>query len=108
MWSSVRKVYWAQLIFAAAIFLTGSFDKYVVIGTIVVNYVLHLISFMLNSTKINTFGESAMAGVCITTLASFVNFGNNTWLQLKIIAILGYDTSVWIGLVYGLFMGLFV
>ena len=47
-----------------------------------------------------------MAGVCVTTLASFLNLGNNSWIQLKIMAIFGYESSVWLGLTYGLIMGL--
>lgn len=39
-----------------------------------------------------------MAAVCITTLASFSNFGNNTWIQLKVYDNLGYEKTVWIGL----------
>jgi hypothetical protein len=104
MWSMVRWVNLIQLVFSSVIFFSGSFHKNVVIGTIIINYILHLISFMLNSTKVNTFGESMMAGICITTLASFVNFGNNQWLQLKIISILGYNTAMWVGMLYGVAM----
>ena len=48
-----------------------------------------------------------MAGVCITTLASFVNFGNNNWVQLQSISLLGYNASVIIGFVYAVGMALF-
>lgn len=56
MWSTLRKVYWFQLAFSITVFFSGSFHKYVVIGTVVINYITFLVTFMINSTKVNTFG----------------------------------------------------
>jgi len=64
-------------------------------------------SFLLTSTKINTFGESQLAGVCITTLASFYNLGNNGYLQQKVTASVGYYPSVITGFVLGSLFALF-
>ena len=58
-----------------------------------------MMGFLLTSTKVNTFGESQFAGVCITTLASFLNLGNNAWLQQTVTSYFGYNYSVMGGLV---------
>jgi hypothetical protein len=48
-----------------------------------------------------------LAGVCITTLASFYNLGNNGWLQQKITGMVGYYGSITGGFVVALFVGIF-
>ena len=45
--------------------------------------------------------------MCITTLASFYNLGNNGWLQQKITGMVGYYGSITGGFVVALFVGIF-
>lgn len=95
----IRKTYIAQLLVLLAIFSYNSFSYEAVYLTIIVISVIHLMTFLLTSTKINTFGESQLAGVCITTLASFYNLGNNGWLQQKVTASWGYYNTATAGFV---------
>lgn len=64
------------------------------------------IYFLINFSKIYTFGESAIAGVCITTLISICNLGNNRWLNYKILDTFGFNLSVAFGLGFALALGL--
>lgn len=64
--------------------------------------------FLVHSTLTNSFGHSQFAGLCLTTLASFVNLGNNSWLQLKINGMFGYTASVRGGLIYAWIIALFL
>jgi len=50
---------------------------------------MQYIAFLLHSTKINSYGETKFAGLCLTTLGSFSNLGNNAWIQLKFISLFG-------------------
>ena len=98
-------VYYAELVFGAIVYLSNSFDTTVVIATLICLDILHLISFLVISGELNTFGESKMAGICITTLASLFNFGRNNWLQLKLISLLGYRVAVLIGILICIAIG---
>lgn len=52
----IKKTYIVQLLILFAIFCFNSFSYEAVYGTIIVISVTHLMSFLLTSTKINTFG----------------------------------------------------
>jgi hypothetical protein len=106
VWTMVRVVYSIQLVFYALVFLSGSFSQPVVIAASIVMQMLHLVSFMLNASEVNTFGECSLAGVSITTLASLMNFGNNHWIQLKVIHLVGYHKAVGFGLVLAAAIGI--
>lgn len=107
LWQMMRKTYIVQLLVLLAIFCFDSFSYEIVYATIIINTLMHLMSFLLTSTKINTFGESQLAGVCITTLASFLNLGNNGYLQQKVTASVGYYPSVIGGFVLASLFALF-
>ena len=107
LWQMMRKTYIVQLLVLLAIFCFDSFSYEIVYATIIINTLMHLMSFLLVSTKINTFGESQLAGVCITTLGSFLNLGNNGYLQQKVTASVGYYPSVIAGFVLASLFALF-
>ena len=94
LWKMIKRTYIVQLVVLLAIFSLDSFSYVAVYSTIITISAIHLVLFLLNSTKINTFGDSQLAGICITTLASFFNLGNNGWIQQKVTAKLGYYPSV--------------
>lgn len=94
----VKIMFILQLVVYSVIFLLDSFSYYSVFASIIAKDILHLMTFLLNSSKVNTFGEASLAGLAITTLASLMNFGNNNWLQLKVISLWGYHNSVAAGL----------
>jgi hypothetical protein len=65
------------------------------------------IAFLLHSITTNSYGETKFAGLCLTTLGSFCNFGNNAWIQLKLIGLFGYEQAVGGGLIVAVFIGVF-
>jgi hypothetical protein len=67
---------------------------------------MQYIAFLLHSTKINSYGETKFAGLCLTTLGSFSNLGNNAWIQLKFISLFGYQQAVGGGLVLAVLIGI--
>lgn len=96
-----------QLVVYSVIFSVDSFSYYSVFAAIIAKDILHLMTFLLNSSKVNTFGEASLAGLAITTLASLMNFGNNAWLQLKVISLWGYHHSVVVGLGLSVILAIF-
>lgn len=96
-----------QLIVYSLIFFLNSFTYYSVIASVIMRQTLHLMTFLLNSSKVNTFGEASLAGLAITTLASLMNFGNNSWLQLKAISLWGYEDCVVGGLAFSFLLAIF-
>ncbi len=63
--------------------------------------------FLVNSTQINIYGkETPFAGVCITTLGSFSNLGNNSYIQNLGISSFGYNRSVFVSLIAATLVGL--
>ncbi len=64
--------------------------------------------FQIHSVMVSSFGHSRFAGLCLTTLNSFVNLGQNSWLQLKLNALFGYQDAVGGGLGLGWIIGIFV
>ncbi len=69
----------------------GQFTNTTVIYFIFV--ILALLSntqFFLNSMICNNFTQSRFAGMYVTMMASFTNFGNNSTIQLKVIGEVGY------------------
>jgi len=95
----IKRLYILQLVVLLAIFIYNSYSYEAVYSSIIVLSVISLMMFLLSSTNINTFGDSQLAGICITTLASFSNLGNNGWVQQKITGIFGYYPSVIAGFV---------
>lgn len=89
------------------IYLSDCFSNQMVIASIIIIQLIHMMEFLLNSSKVNTFGEASLAGLSITTLASLMNFGNNSWLQLKVISMIGYNYSVAAGLIIGLITAIY-
>jgi len=77
-----------------------------VIATSLIVNTLSNMRFLLHSSLINLFGDGKFSGLCITTLASFVNFGNNSWLQLQVTGIFGYWNGVGMGLIVAALTGL--
>lgn len=55
--------------------------------------------FFLSSMICNDFTESKFAGMYVTMMASFTNFGNNNTIQLEIISSVGLETAVIFGFV---------
>ena len=107
LWTLVKNIYYVHLALFVIVFATNSFNWYVVIINIVLTQLIHAMAFLLNSSKVNSFGEIKLAGLCITTLASLMNFGNNSWIQLKVIQIVGYYPSLTFGLLLSILMGIF-
>lgn len=56
--------------------------------------------FFLNSMITNNFTESRFAGMYVTMMASFTNFGNNSAIQLEVISKVGYENAVIFGFVF--------
>lgn len=77
-------------------------------GTLIFIDMLAYVRFLIHSTLSNSFGHSRFAGLCITTLASFTNMGNNTWIQLKVYGLFGYRSTVGGGLILALIIGIFL
>ena len=86
----MKRLYYFQFIFFFIVFMSGSFHTYIVVtvlSSLIIGIgIYHLISF----SKIYTFGESALPGVCITSLISLCNLGFNRWMNYKIIDAFGY------------------
>jgi hypothetical protein len=101
-------LYFIELLTYSLVFFSGSFDDTVVLSTLFFIQIISYIKFLLHSTLTNSFGHSKFAGLCLTTLASFTNMGNNSWLQLKLNGLLGYSTSVGGGLIAAWIIGLFL
>lgn len=81
----MKKVYFGQLVFYIIVYLSGSFENSVVIISIMVMHASMSIYHLINFSKIYTFGESAIAGVCITSLISLCNLGNNRWITYRLV-----------------------
>ena len=56
MWKNIKILYFCQLIFFSAVFLLGSFHNYIVVATIAVMNISMSISYLINFSKIYTFG----------------------------------------------------
>jgi hypothetical protein len=74
-------------------------------STTFVLLMLNYMRFLVHSAMINSFGHSQFAGLCLTTLASFVNLGSSPWLQLKLNGAYGYYPTVLGGLIYAWIVG---
>lgn len=105
-WKMLQYCYFFQVVCYIGLFYYDSREELVVVGTAIMMTLMQYVTFLLHSTKINSYGETQFAGLCLTTLASFSNFGNNSWLQLKCISAFGYQASVTAGLALALVIGL--
>lgn len=76
------------------LYFCDNFDDAVVIGIVYFMQILGYMRFLVHFSLINNFGHSRFAGLCLTTLASCANLGNNTWLQLKAKGMFGYGQAV--------------
>ncbi len=83
----------------SGLFYWDNFDGIVITGTIYFLQILGYMRFLVNFSMINNFGHSRFTGLCLTTLASCANLGNNTWLQLKAKGVWGYEAAVGGGLI---------
>lgn len=105
-------LYIVQLVLSTGIYLLDSFEYHTVFFTLFFISIISYMRFLLSSTIINGFGNSSLPGLCLTTLASFSNFGNNTYIQLKAYDLFGYYWAVGGGLViawiYAIFMKKFI
>ena len=64
--------------------------------------------FMVTSTRINGFGnETPFAGICITTLGSFFNLGNNAYPKQLAISHFGFRPTVTFCLIVAVILGVF-
>lgn len=75
--------------------------------TVISLNLVQYIAFLLHSIINNSYGETKFAGLCLTTLGSFSNFGSNAWVQLKLIGFLGYEQAVGGGLILAVVIGIF-
>ena len=105
-------LYIAQLLLSTGIYFVDSFEYHAVFFTLFFISLISYMRFLLSSTIINGFGNSSLPGLCLTTLASFSNFGNNAYIQLKAYDKFGYYWAVGGGLViawiFAIFMNKFI
>lgn len=105
-------LYIIQLVLSTGIYLLDSFEYHAVFFTLFFISLISYMRFLLKSTIINGFGNSSLPGLCLTTLASFSNFGNNTYIQLKAYDLFGYYWAVGGGLlvawIFAIFMKKFI
>lgn len=106
IYATLTYFYFLELLLYSALFWADSFDEQTAILTIGFMQIVAFIRFLMNSSLINSFGNSQFAGLCLTILASFSNLGNNSWLQLRLNSQFGYSAVVMGGLVYAWLMGL--
>jgi hypothetical protein len=108
LYSLLVFLYFSELIVFSGLFYLDIFDGTVIVASIYFMQIIAYMRFLLHSIMTNGFGHSRFAGLCLTTLASFINFGNNNWFQLKATAHFGYYTSVGGGLILAWIIGLFL
>ena len=105
-------LYIIQLVLSTGIYFLDSFEYYTIFFTLFFISLISYMRFLLSSTIINGFGNSSLPGLCLTTLASFSNFGNNTYIQLKAYDLFGYYWAVGGGLlvawIFAIFMRKFI
>lgn len=92
-------LYVVQLVLSTGIYLLDDFEYYTVFFTLFFVSLISYMRFLFNATIINGFGNSSLPGLCLTMLASFLNFGSNTYIQLKAYELFGYYWAVGGGLV---------
>lgn len=100
IYRSLSYFYLVELLLYSALYFSDCFHEPVVVFTLCFLQVNAYVRFLMNSSLINSFGNTQFAGLCLTILASFVNLGNHSWLQLKLNSELGYSSVVLGGLVY--------
>jgi hypothetical protein len=105
-------LYIIQLVLSTGIYFLDSFEYYTIFFTLFFISLISYMRFLLSSTIINGFGNSSLPGLCLTTLASFSNFGNNAYIQLKAYDLFGYYWAVGGGLlvawIFAIFMRKFI
>lgn len=82
------------------LYLSGIINPIALYLLICVLSVMSNVQFFLNSMICNNFTESKYAGMYVTMMASFTNFGNNSTIQLEAISVFGYHPAVVFGFVY--------
>lgn len=105
IWWFIKLFYYIEVGVYFAVFLYDQMHYELVILMICLINTISNMRFLLHSSINNLYGRTRFAGLCLTTLGSFHNFGNNTWPQLTLSAHLGYHTAVATGMVCAVIIG---
>lgn len=80
-----RIIFITRLSIMMILFFSGTINNTIIYPLVIILELLGSSQFFLNSMICNNFAESQFAGMYVTMMASFTNFGHNSSLQLKII-----------------------